>query len=62
MAKKEKSLPKPIPAEIARCAYLIYETRGRQPGRNVEDWLEAEAQLIADRKQEAATYKPKNQQ
>lgn len=62
MARKEKSLSKPTQAEIARCAYLIYESRGRQPGRDLEYWLEAETRLIGDRTQEAAAYKPKNQQ
>jgi len=32
--------------DIARCAYAIYEKRGRQPGHDLDDWLEAEAQLL----------------
>ena len=51
MAKK--ILPNPTHEEIARCAYLIYESRGRAPGHDLEDWLEAEALLIAGRKPEA---------
>jgi hypothetical protein len=35
-------------AEIARRAYLLWEQRGRPEGRDVEFWLEAEADLIAD--------------
>lgn len=29
--------------EIRRRAYEIYQERGRQDGRDVEDWLRAEA-------------------
>ena len=52
---KKKSRPKPTHEEIARCACLIYESRSREHGRDLEDWLEAEAQLIADRNQEVKT-------
>ena len=45
---KKKSLPKPTHEDIARCAYLIYESRSREHGRDLEDWLEAKTQLIAD--------------
>ena len=61
MAMKKKSRPKPTHAEIARCACLIYESRSREHGRDLEDWLEAEMQLIADRNQEAETDQQKNQ-
>ena len=30
---------------IARRAYELYELRGRQEGRDVEDWVKAEQQL-----------------
>lgn len=30
---------------IARRAYELYEQRGRQEGRDLEDWLKAEEQL-----------------
>ena len=29
-------------SDIARVAYSLYEQRGREDGRDVEDWLEAE--------------------
>lgn len=61
MATKKKSLPKPTHEDIARCACLIYESRSREHGRDLEDWLEAEAQLIADRNQEVETDQQKNQ-
>jgi outer membrane protein TolC len=32
---------------IARRAYELYEQRGRQEGRDLEDWLNAERQLVA---------------
>jgi hypothetical protein len=31
--------------EIRRRAYLIYIERGEQPGRELDDWLQAERQL-----------------
>lgn len=35
----------PTHDEIARHAYHIYETRGRQDGYDIEDWLLAEQEL-----------------
>jgi hypothetical protein len=32
---------------IERRAYELYEQRGRQEGRALEDWLKAERQLVA---------------
>ncbi len=43
---------KPTHEEIARRAREIYERSGRVPGRDLENWLEAEAQLSAARKTE----------
>ena len=39
----------PSPDEVARIAYLNYVNQGAQPGHDVQHWLEAEAQLIAER-------------
>ncbi len=39
-----RSLP-PGPDEIAKRAYEIYLSRGGTPGRDVDDWLQAEQQL-----------------
>ena len=36
----------PTRDEIARLAYYLYETRGRQDGRDVDDWLAAERALV----------------
>ena len=35
----------PSGEEIARCAYEFYEQRGRQHGRDRDDWLTAEREL-----------------
>ena len=58
---KKKSLRKPTHEDIARCAYLIYESRSREHGRDLEDWLKAETQLNADRNQEVEADKQRNQ-
>jgi len=34
-----------IEDEIARLAYELYLSRGREDGRDVEDWLRAEREL-----------------
>jgi len=43
---------KPTHSEIAQRAYALFEKRGRVPGCDVENWLAAEAQLVAERKPE----------
>ena len=35
----------PTDGEISRRAYDLYLARGRAPGRDVDDWLEAEREL-----------------
>ncbi len=53
MAKKLGSAdPKPTHEEIAERARAIFEASGRVPGRDMDNWLQAEAQLIAARKAE----------
>ena len=39
----------PSPDEVARRAYFSYVNEGAKPGRDVQHWLEAEAQLLAER-------------
>ena len=39
----------PSPDEVARKAYFAYENDGSLPGREVQHWLKAEAELIAER-------------
>jgi hypothetical protein len=37
------------PDEVARRAYFTYVNEGSPPGRDVQHWLEAEEQLLAER-------------
>jgi hypothetical protein len=39
----------PSPDEVARKAYFAYENEGSLPGHEVQHWLAAEAELIAER-------------
>ena len=39
----------PAPDEVARRAYFSYENQGSLPGHEVQHWLQAEAELIAER-------------
>jgi hypothetical protein len=39
---------KPLSDEVARRAYFSYVNQGSLPGHDVRDWLEAEAQLLAE--------------
>ena len=39
----------PSPDEVARRAYFSFVNEGARPGRDVQHWLEAEAELIAER-------------
>jgi len=36
----------PTHDEIARLAFSLYESRGRQDGHHIEDWLRAEQELV----------------
>jgi len=36
----------PTHDEIAQLAYSLYESRGRQEGHQMEDWLRAEQELV----------------
>ncbi|GEM_PF-2686452 len=53
MSKSIKGNQKPTHEEIAALAQRIYETEGRPQGRAMEHWLQAEAQLTAERKAQA---------
>jgi len=39
----------PSPDEVARKAYFAYENNGSLPGHEVQHWLKADAELIAER-------------
>ena len=45
--------PAPTHNEIAQLAYCLYESRGRQDGHDIEDWLAAERQLVRQRDQKS---------
>jgi hypothetical protein len=48
MAKTiNKPEQRPSQQEIARRAYELYEKSGREPGHEMQHWLEAERQLLA---------------
>ena len=54
--EQKRTRPPPAPATpevIAVCAYIVWEKEGRPHGRDCEHWLQAEAQLIAERIQAA---------
>jgi DUF2934 family protein len=36
----------PTHDEIAQLAFSLYESRGRQEGHHIEDWLRAEQELV----------------
>ncbi len=44
----------PTPDEVARRAYFTYVNQGSQDGHEVQHWLQAEAELIAERNQTRA--------
>ena len=60
MAKKNKWLAKPTHEEIAHRAFSIYEKGDRRPGHDLDDWVEAEAQLIAERRRGIETDQQNN--
>lgn len=35
---------------VAKRAYELYEQRGRQPGHETEDWLQAESEICKKKK------------
>jgi len=50
----------PSHEEIAKRAYKLFEKKGRAPGHDMENWLQAEAQLMADRKAKPETRQNSN--
>ena len=49
---------KPSQEEIAKRAYEIYERNGCQPGCEMENWLAAEAELMAAAQRQEAAQRP----
>ena len=46
MGRYTGARPAPTHDEIAQLAYCLYESRGRQDGHDIEDWLRAEQELV----------------
>jgi hypothetical protein len=44
--------------EVAERAYLIYLSRGEEHGQDVDDWLEAERELLIERADQAFASLP----
>ena len=44
---------KELEAQIRIRAYELYEHRGKQDGRELDDWLEAEAELVREKSKAA---------
>jgi hypothetical protein len=40
--------------DIRRRAYELYETRGREDGRDLDDWLQAEAEILGTERRATA--------
>lgn len=55
---KNATVPRPTHEEIAERARAIYEQSGRAPGRDVQNWLEAEAQLTAAHNNQTQSVPP----
>lgn len=50
MAKKIELFTPPTHDEIATCAFRIYQEEGCFPGRELDHWLRAEAELLAEKR------------
>jgi len=50
MSKYTGARRRPSRDEIARLAYHLFETHGRLDGRDVDDWLSAEQELLGHRR------------
>jgi len=55
--KTSTSSHKPTHEEIAQRAYAIFEQNGRAPGRDLENWMQAEKELNASNGQKAEAPK-----
>ena len=39
-----------VQQRVAELAYILYEARGKKPGHELDDWLEAERRILGKRK------------
>lgn len=45
---------RPLEEQIRQRAYELYEARGREDGHGLEDWLQAEAEILGTRQRVTA--------
>ncbi len=45
---------RPLEGEIRQRAYELYEARGREDGHELDDWLQAEAEILGTRQRVTA--------
>ena len=52
-----RTIPDPtmLEEQIRPRAYALYEARGRRHGRDLDDWLQAEAEILGGKKTAIAT-------
>ena len=48
VSRPAEDIPPQVRQRIAELAYRLYEQRGRQPGRELDDWLEAERRIFGN--------------
>jgi len=58
VAKPRPTFPKPTEEEIRAYAYQLYVQSGCVPGRDLENWQEAEARLRTMARSEKAFSRP----
>jgi len=49
LAETDTAFSIDLQEQVRRRAFEIYEQRGRKDGRDVEDWLQAEAEVLSQR-------------
>jgi hypothetical protein len=46
--RASSEVPNDVLEQIARRAYELYEWRGREDGHDLDDWLQAEAEIMGE--------------
>lgn len=54
----ERKLHSPTPEQIRQRAYEIHKARGGAPGRELDDWLQAEREFLAEQERPASPGEP----
>jgi hypothetical protein len=57
-ATLQKSAARPTEEQIAARARAIYEARGSLPGHDLQNWLQAETELLRQRNHQAGATTP----